>query len=291
MEDFPLVSVIIPCYNHEQYVEECILSVVNQTYRNVQLIVIDDGSKDKSVEVIEKLQAKYQFIFEAQNNIGLSSTLNKAITKYCTGKYISIVASDDFWHPDKIKYQVEHYEQHDQLGLVYCDVNIVNANSEVIDSFSLGAKTEQCTTEDIIRGISVIPALTVMVKKSIYDDIGLFDVETLVEDWDMWIRISLKYNIGFVDKKLAYYRTHDTNISSRVKLMMQHKNRIFEKLKVINLPLYNKTKQFMQLHMIHSLINSDPVEAAKYIKITPQNLMKKQYRKIIFKYLLTGKAN
>ncbi|MNQ95579.1 hypothetical protein D3C85_1111430 [compost metagenome] len=130
-----------------------------------------------------------------------------------------------------------------------------------------------------------------MVKKSIYDDIGLFDVETLVEDWDMWIRISLKYNIGFVDKKLAYYRTHDTNISSRVKLMMQHKNRIFEKLKVINLPLYNKTKQFMQLHMIHSLINSDPVEAAKYIKITPQNLMKKQYRKIIFKYLLTGKAN
>ncbi|RZL40189.1 MAG: glycosyltransferase, partial [Pedobacter sp.] len=291
MDDFPLVSVVIPCYNHEQYVEECILSVVNQTYRNVQLIVIDDGSKDKSVEVIEKLQAKYQFIFEAQNNIGLSSTLNKAIRKYCTGKYISIVASDDFWHPDKIKYQVEYYEQHEELGLVYCDVNIVNANSEVIDSFSLGSKTDHCTTEDIIRGISVIPALTVMVKKSIYDDIGLFDEETLVEDWDMWIRISLKYNIGFVDKKLAYYRTHDTNISSRVKLMMQHKNRIFEKLKTINLPLYNKTKQFMQLHMIHSLINSDPVEASKYIKITPQNLMKKQYRKIIFKYLFKGRAN
>lgn len=289
MENLPLVSVIIPCYNHEMYVEECILSIINQTYKNIQLVVIDDGSKDKSITIIEKLSIKHGFIFEAQSNIGLSPTLNKAIKKYCTGKYISVVASDDFWHPDKIKLEIELYEKNTHLGLVYCDAHVVNAKSEIIEAFDLGTKKGNCSTEDIIRGITVIPALTVMVNKSIYDEVGLFDEQTLVEDWDMWIRISLKHGVGFVNKKLAYYRTHDTNISSRVKLMMQHKRRIFEKLKNANQSLYNKTKQFMELHMIYSLINSDPSEAAKYIRITPRNLMKKQYRRLIFKYLFTGK--
>lgn len=289
MENLPLVSVIIPCYNHEDYVEECILSVLNQSYKNIQLVVIDDGSRDKSVEIIKKLQAKHQFIFENQSNIGLSPTLNKAIKKYCKGKYISIVASDDFWHPDKIKLEVEYYEQHPKFGLVYCDVHVVDSKSTTIDKFNLGVKKGNCTTEDIIKGISVIPALTVMVNSAVYDEVGLFDEKTLVEDWDMWIRISLKYEVGFVDKKLAYYRTHDTNISSKVKLMMEHKHRIFEKLKQVNLSMYNKTKQFMELHMIYSLINTDPTEAAKYLRITPRNLMKKQYRRLILKYLLKGK--
>jgi alpha-1,3-rhamnosyltransferase len=289
MENLPLVSVIIPCYNHEQYVEECILSVINQSYKNIQLVVIDDGSKDKSLEIIQRLSAEHGFMFKAQTNIGLSRTLNTAIKNYCIGKYISIVASDDFWHPDKIKLQVEYYEQNPQLGLVYSDAQVVNAQSGFIQNFQMGAKTGNCTAEDIIRGTCVIPALTVMIKRSILEDVGVFDEQTLVEDWDMWIRISLKYEIGFVNEKLAYYRIHGTNISSQVQLMMRHKHRVFEKLKVVNLSLYNKTKQFMELHMIHSLIHSDPVEAAKYIKINLKNVMKKQYRRLIFKYLLTGK--
>jgi alpha-1,3-rhamnosyltransferase len=289
MENLPLVSVIIPCYNHEQYVEECILSVINQSYKNIQLVVIDDGSKDKSLEIIQRLSAEHGFMFKAQTNIGLSRTLNTAIKNYCIGKYISIVASDDFWHPDKIKLQVEYYEQNPQLGLVYSDAQVVNAQSGFIQNFQMGAKTGNCTAEDIIRGTCVIPALTVMIKRSILEDVGVFDEQTLVEDWDMWIRISLKYEIGFVNEKLAYYRIHGMNISSQVQLMMRHKHRVFEKLKVVNLSLYNKTKQFMELHMIHSLIHSDPVEAAKYIKINLKNVMKKQYRRLIFKYLLTGK--
>lgn len=291
MKNLPQVSVIIPCYNHEMYVEECILSVVRQTYQNIQLIVIDDGSKDGSIEMIKRLSDQYGFTFETQTNIGLSATLNKAIKKYCTGKYISIVASDDFWHPDKIKLEVDAYERNPGLGLVYCDVHIVDAKSQIISAFDLGVKKGNCTTEDIIRGITVIPALTVMVNRAVYEDVGLFDEQTVVEDWDMWIRISLKYEIGFVDAKLAYYRTHDTNISSRVKLMMQHKQRIFEKLKHIDPALYRRTKQFMDLHFIYSLMETDPVEAVKYINITPANLMKKRYRKLIFKYLFKGKIN
>ncbi len=291
MDNFPLVSVIIPCYNHEMYVKESILSVLNQTYKNVQLIVIDDGSKDKSVEIIEELKKSHNFIFKAQTNIGLSATLNKAINKYCTGEYISVVASDDFWHLDKIKLEVEHYEKNKELGLVYCDAQIVDSRSEVISDFNLGHKSGNCTTEDIIRGLAVIPALTVMVKKSVYVDVGGFDEETVVEDWDMWIRITQNYSTGFVDQKLAYYRRHDDNISSKVKLMMEHKHRIFEKLKYTNLSLYNKTKQFMQLHLINSLIASHPLEASKYMKVNIKNLLKKQYRNLIFKKFIKGKIN
>ena len=75
----PLVSVIVPCYNHEKYVEKTIESIVNQTYKNIELIVIDDGSKDNSTIILEKLSRQYNFYYEHQHNIGLPATLNKMI--------------------------------------------------------------------------------------------------------------------------------------------------------------------------------------------------------------------
>src|SRR5690606_27530759 len=114
----PLVSVIIPCFNHEKYIKECLLSVINQSYKNVQLIVIDDGSTDRSVEIIKELKQQNDFIFEEQLNSGISKTLNKAITKYAEGEYIAILASDDYWHSDKLSKQVSFIEQNPEYAMV-----------------------------------------------------------------------------------------------------------------------------------------------------------------------------
>ena len=106
----PLVSVIVPCYNHEKYVEETIESIVNQTYENIELIVIDDGSKDASPQIIEELSKKYNFKFIHRSNKGLSATLNEGI-RLSQGKYISVCASDDKLKLDKIEKQVKFMEE------------------------------------------------------------------------------------------------------------------------------------------------------------------------------------
>src|ERR1700749_4411087 len=93
----PLVTVVIACYNHEKYIRQSIESVINQTYKNISFYVIDDGSKDKSFEIIEELSKKYGFVAIRQENKGLCATINYSIKEYARGKYISFLASDDYW--------------------------------------------------------------------------------------------------------------------------------------------------------------------------------------------------
>ena len=93
-----LVSIIIPCYNHINYVEESILSVLGQSYSDIELIVIDDGSTDGSAELLERLSREYKFRLYIQENCGLTETLNKAIFGYAKGDFIQLLASDDVLH-------------------------------------------------------------------------------------------------------------------------------------------------------------------------------------------------
>src|SRR5690349_13476521 len=99
--NMPLVSVIVPSYNHEKFITECVESIMQQTYKNFELTVIDDGSRDGSRDILKQLQDKYGFNLVLQENIGLTSTLNKGIQNWGTGKYISFCASDDYWALDK----------------------------------------------------------------------------------------------------------------------------------------------------------------------------------------------
>ncbi|MEX3718054.1 glycosyltransferase family 2 protein [Acinetobacter baumannii] len=111
MNKQPLVSIVIPCYNHANFVQDCIQSVIAQTYQNIELIIIDDGSKDGSVEKIQEFigECEKRFVrFEFRNrpNKGLSATLNEAL-EWCQGEYFSAIASDDMMLNDKIEIQID----------------------------------------------------------------------------------------------------------------------------------------------------------------------------------------
>ena len=107
----PYVTVVVPSYNHAQYIKKCIMSIINQTYKNFQLIVIDDGSSDNSVDIIQDLSEMYGFTFIVQENKGVAATLNRAIREYCVGDYFTFCASDDFWTSDKLEIQVAFMEE------------------------------------------------------------------------------------------------------------------------------------------------------------------------------------
>jgi alpha-1,3-rhamnosyltransferase len=213
----PLVSIIVPSYNHEKYIEECILSIVNQTYKNIELIVIDDGSKDRSPEMLRKLQAKYGFILAFQSNMGLSKTLNKALNLYAHGKYIAGSASDDYMVLDRIEKQVAYMESHPEYALTFGKVYMVDEASRIIEDFAIidpvKDPVESVKFEALIES-DCIPSGSVMLKRSVLDECGGYNENTIVEDLDLWLKISYRYKIAYFDEYLAYYRWHGANITT-----------------------------------------------------------------------------
>lgn len=134
----PLVSVVIPCYNHERYVQDCILSVINQSYTNIEVIIIDDGSNDSSVikikEMVERCEDRFvNFEFRHRPNVGLSSTLNEAL-EWCKGDYFCTLASDDQILEDKISYQVDYLNNHSNTVAIFGNVNLIDNDNKYIKS-------------------------------------------------------------------------------------------------------------------------------------------------------------
>ena len=227
--NLPLVSVVVPCYNHEKYVKETIESIINQTYKNIELIVIDDGSKDNSVSVIQELADKYGFTFIHRPNKGLSATLNEGI-RLSKGKYFSAIASDDILMLEKIEKQVEFMESNPEYGMCYG--KIVYFEDSIENTYEYPNSNKQgWVFDDLLNYGCFIPAPSYFMRKEVFESVGGFDKNLWIEDWDMWLRISQKYQVGYIDEYLAYYRKHDTNISSQSLKMYQAEKQILEKYK------------------------------------------------------------
>lgn len=220
----PMVSVIIPSYNHEKYIQECINSVRKQTYKNIELIIIDDGSTDNSVYLIEECikDIDLKTIFIKKNNEGVSKTLNKGLEQK-QGELICFLASDDVWAPNKIIKQVEFMFKNPEVALVFTDAFFIKDGDKTKIKYSnYKTKLKKLFVNNSVRtnlyytllSDNIIPAGSVMIKSSILADVGCFDEKSPSEDFDFWLRISKKYSIGYIDSPLYYYRLHDSNQSS-----------------------------------------------------------------------------
>ena len=225
--DRPLVSVVIPCYNHEKYVEKAIQSVLNQTYNNIQLIVIDDGSKDKSFEKIKLIANKVDFIHETHENIGLSATLNYAINNYANGQFITFLASDDFYESDRITKLVSFLLKNSEFKACYSNGYIINDFNQKIGIFS--KKYPIPISSNVFRELLVenwIPMLGMIFCLKSLKEVGLFNENFKVEDYEVLLRFSKRFKIGFVDDILFHYRLHQTNFSNNQVLMNQELKKI-----------------------------------------------------------------
>lgn len=226
----PLVSVIVPAYNHELYIEDCLKSIVSQTYDNLEIIIINDGSKDNTGLVIEKFievqNRKIKYI--SKENEGLCKTLNMGL-KLSKGKYIAFIASDDLWVSTRIEKQINFLENNKNIGLVYSDAYFIKDNKKTEIKYSDYKPRISRYFKDSIQNTNIyelllvdnfIIALTVLVRRECYDKAGIFDESLKIEDYDMWLRITKYYPIGYIDVPLAYYRLHKTNVSNNMRLML-----------------------------------------------------------------------
>lgn len=224
----PLVTVIIPVYNHAEYVEECIMSVINQTYSNLQIIIINDGSIDKSEEVVKEVINKKKqnrnIEFYSQTNQGVCKTLNMGL-ELSKGKYIASIGSDDIWVSEKIEKQVDFLEKNQNVGIVFTDGYYIKFHEKSnikhtdykpeIKKYFLNGIQNVNIHEKLLYNC-FISAITVMMRKKHLDFVGYYDKNLRSEDYDMWLRFTRHYPIGFIDEPLAYHRVHDSNASGNI---------------------------------------------------------------------------
>ncbi len=216
------VSIVIPVYNGERYIEETIQSILNQTYKNLQIIAVDDGSTDDTglkIEELAKSDARIAFI--SQKNKGVSTARNLGYSK-STGEYLCFLDADDLWHPDNIEYKVKYLQNNPEVGLVHADMRVINALGKMTEQVNSGIEGK-CLDELLKWERTVIPApSSILVKRSVLQEVGLFDIElSTAADQEFFFRVANRYTIGRINGVLGYYRVHDQNMSKNVALFEQ----------------------------------------------------------------------
>jgi len=224
----PLVSVIIPTYNRSRLVCEAIDSVLIQTYKNIEIIVVDDGSADNTKLELKKYRNKIKYIY--QPNKGLPSARNTGI-RASKGTIIAFLDSDDVWLTDKISLQVPKLLESDSIGITTCWSFRKNSkNMEKRSSYSLlNQSWKNQLFEKNILGEYGGPS-GVIIKKEVLLKTGLFDEQMLCcEDWDLWMRMSKICEFNSVNECLVVIRVHDSNLSGNFSLMESSCEKVYLK--------------------------------------------------------------
>lgn len=225
MQDNSLVTIICLCYNHEKYVVESLLSVINQEYPFIELIIVDDCSTDESKEIISKWCLDFPEIQFISNptNLGNTKSFNKAL-KLAKGNFIIDLAADDILLPNCVSLQIKAFKEskYNNLGIVYGNAELITENG-TFDSYYFPVNNykkaiEKRQTGDIylnvISGGNSICSISSMVKKAVLDDLRGYDENLAYEDLDLWIRTSRYYEIDYIDTILVQKRISLTSLGT-----------------------------------------------------------------------------
>lgn len=221
LEYEPLVSIITPCYNAEKYIAETIESVIDQSYQNWELIIVDDISTDKSIEIIDFYSKKDSRIkyYILDEKGGASIARNKAIMQ-STGKYIAFLDSDDIWKKDKLKKQVDFMEEN-HINFSYHNYELINEKSIPLNKLRVAPKSISYYRALIGCSIGCLSAMYNC------ETIGKVQIKKLDKRNDdaLWFKILKKAKKGYLlDDNLAFYRVGNNSISSgsKIKLLKYH---------------------------------------------------------------------
>jgi teichuronic acid biosynthesis glycosyltransferase TuaG len=228
-----LVSVIIPSYNSADFLEEAIRSAVDQTYPELEIVVIDDSSTDRTAELAQNWRRKTSKInyLRHDSNRGLSAARNTGI-KHARGEYIAFLDADDVWLPNKLAIQVREIDRL-QVDLVFANWFVWDGVTKelAMDLDCPRIFTKEHGLSDFI-GKNYGQPSTALIRKSALEKIGNFD-ETLrsSEDYDLWLRLLAGgLSLALIPEPLAYYRRHSSQMSARTYTMRTSRLAVFKKL-------------------------------------------------------------
>ncbi|MBW4602419.1 MAG: glycosyltransferase family 2 protein [Calothrix sp. FI2-JRJ7] len=250
--DSPLVSVIIPAYNAEAFINQTLISVLSQTYKNIEVLVVDDGSLDKTAEIIESFADKdSRVIILKQPNAGVAAARNLAIEK-SKGEYIAPIDADDIWYPQKIEKQVQCMLEGDPtVGLIYAWSTFIDAKDNIIGEYCPFHYQNMRSVEGYVYPVMVQMNLigngsVPLIRRSCFDKIGFYDSKLReqnaqgCEDWDIYLRIAEFYEFRVVPEFLIGYRQLVGSMSRCYEAMAKSYDLVMAKSKRqnLNIPAY-----------------------------------------------------
>jgi glycosyltransferase involved in cell wall biosynthesis len=222
-DDMPLVTIGIPNYNYAHYIKNTLNSVAHQTYPNIELIIVDDCSTDDSINEIDNWIKNYSgtvkinFI-KNEVNLGLTKSCN-VILKNATGKYLQTLDADDIIFPKKIEKQVPLFKNGNNVALVYSNAEIIDESGKIIHPNYLEQirynenEMPQGKIFDALFEFNFIPLPSVLIDKEMALVAGGFDEHQQVQDYYMWLKLSEKHDMLYLNEKTAYYRSHQSSMS------------------------------------------------------------------------------
>jgi len=235
----PLISVIALNHDQGKFLEETLESVRNQTYKNIELIICDDYSSDDSkIKInrwVDRNNYKTKLIFNEQN-LGVVKSSNRAI-KEATGYYACFIACDDIMLPDKLTTLVKEFSSLDSSYMaIYTDAQLIDDESKPFSDKSFMEHYRYVITPptgiifDELKKGDFIPWPSVLFKNEVFEKLGYFDENLIIEDWDFLLRLSKDYKIHYSPKSLVKYRFHLGNIHSSKRYLLEAKYEEFKTL-------------------------------------------------------------
>jgi GT2 family glycosyltransferase len=226
-----LVTAVIPAYNYAHFLPRAIDSVLAQTYAPIECVVVDDGSKDRTPEVLAGYGERVRAI--RQPNAGLSAARNTGISA-ARGEYVALLDADDWWRPTKIAEQVAVLEADPGLAAVGCGVDVVDRDMKVL--YSVPGKQPRASKEANLRAVATRKLWVggsgsgLLARKRVLEELGPFDTSLrAAEDWDMWLRLFARYRVANVPEPLASIHMHGTGSFRNSKLMEDNQLRVLER--------------------------------------------------------------
>jgi glycosyltransferase involved in cell wall biosynthesis len=220
----PIVTIVMPSYNHEPFVESAIRSILAQTFPDFEIVVVDDGSADNTKTIIDKIKdPRLRSVF-LEKNVGACEAINIGI-RLSKGKFIAICNSDDIWEPEKLQMQVDFLGKNSEICATFSNVWWINDSGDDLKAENLPSfcnifaqrnRSRFSWQRDLIERGNCLCHPSILIRKAAYDNLGYYNNHLRqLPDFDMWLRLVRKYEIHVMPDKLMRFRLHASNTSTQ----------------------------------------------------------------------------
>ncbi|MBD2730342.1 glycosyltransferase family 2 protein [Nostoc sp. FACHB-892] len=292
----PKISVVIPAYNAEPTIKKTIESVQKQSFSDFEVIIINDGSIDRTLEIIHSIDDSRLRIFSYQNG-GLSVARNRGIS-HATGEFIAFLDADDLWTSDKLELQLAVLEQHPEVGIAYSWTYFMNEKENCLFPGS-PLFYEGNVYRDLLIKNFLSHGSNPLIRKEVIESVGEFDTQlSHFADWDYWLRIASKWSFAVVPKYQIYYFQSSRTMSSKADGIKEAGYFMIEKafrsapkeLQSLKKISYSKLLLYCtDLYFQHSTdingIRQGRDNLLNAIRLHPQSLLSKDTQKLVVRFI------